>query len=76
MSGGLLSLAPEFILEEKWTTMVDESTLNLIGNSTRHYSNTLHCRAQGHLQCSQLSTTSLVVSAVHSRLFDIKIASW
>jgi hypothetical protein len=24
-----LSLAPEYILEGKWTTMVDESTLNL-----------------------------------------------
>jgi hypothetical protein len=39
-----LSLAPEYILEGKWTTMVDESTLNLNGNSTRHHSNTLHCR--------------------------------
>jgi hypothetical protein len=27
--GGLLSLAPEYILDGKWTTMVDESTLNL-----------------------------------------------
>ena len=27
--GGLLSLAPEYILDVKWTTMVDESTLNL-----------------------------------------------
>ena len=26
---GLLSLAPEYILEEKWETMADESTLNL-----------------------------------------------
>jgi hypothetical protein len=27
--GRTLSLAPEYILEVKWTTMVDESTLNL-----------------------------------------------
>ena len=32
------------------------------GNSTRHHSNTMHCRVQDYCNASQPSTTSLVIA--------------
>ena len=74
ISGGLLSLAPEYILDGKWTTMVVESTLNL--TVSLHGTTQTRCIILPKVtnNASEPSTTSLAIASVPSRLFDTKVA--
>ena len=65
---------PRIQFGRKWTTMVDESTLNL--TVILHGTTQTHCIVvpKATDNASQPSTMSLVVSSVPARLFGTKVA--